>query len=59
MPKLPGSAADLPSDKVTEPDKVEATIFALVKGEPTFFTRKEAFTLASLLIISLEADCNG
>lgn len=58
MPTIPGSAADLPTKKIEHKEQ-EETIFAIVKGVPTYFTRKDAFTLASLLIISLEADCNA
>ena len=55
----PGSAADPPKCKNETQVNQEETICALVKGEPMYFTRKEAFTLASMLIISLEVDCNA
>ncbi len=55
---LPSSAADFPERPVEKPHDDE-NIFGLVKGTPTYFTRKEAFVLASMLLISLEADCNA
>ena len=56
---FPGSAADLPDFSKQKTESADGNIFALVKGEPTYFTRKEAFTLASMLLISLEVDCNA
>lgn len=49
---IPGSAADLPNGK-KEVNEDEC-ILALVKGEKITLTRKQAFALASQLIISLE-----
>lgn len=56
---LPSSAADLPKKTIEKEKQSDESIFALVKGVPTFFTRKEAFVLASMLLISLEVDCNA
>ena len=56
---IPGSAADPPKKYIEGDVKQDETICALVKGEPMYFTRKEAFTLASMLIISLEVECNA
>lgn len=56
---IPGSAADLPKEKTFTQSKQEEIICALVKGNPMYFTRKEAFTLASMLLISLEVECNA
>ena len=53
---IPGSAADPPNKNIEVEISKEENICALVKGVPMYFTRKEAFTLASMLLISLEVD---
>lgn len=57
--KLPASAADSKPENKEQKKMDDGNIFALVKGEPTYFTRKEAFVLASMLLISLEVDCDA
>lgn len=54
--KLPGSAADLPKGKQVGDNEQYRPILAIVCGEKVFLTRKEAFALASQLVISLEVD---
>lgn len=51
---IPESASSI-EPKIKEPQETqEGNILALVKGEKVYFTRKEAFALASQLIICLE-----
>lgn len=50
---VPGSAADEKPSAVAR-DQQGETILALVKGEMVPLTRKEAYALASQLIIALE-----
>lgn len=56
---IPGSAADAKPKSLRNDKEDEASILALVRGERVLFTRKEAYALASQLIISLEVDENG
>lgn len=56
---IPGSASDAKPKSQRREEEQESNILALVRGERVLFTRKEAYALASQLIISLEVDENG
>lgn len=56
---IPVSASDAKPKTQRKEEEQESNILALVRGERVLFTRKEAYALASQLIISLEVDENG
>ena len=55
---IPVSASDAKPKTQRKEEEQESNILALVRGERVLFTRKEAYALASQLIISLEVDEN-